>query len=689
MDGLLQQIPGFAVWGSFASTVVLGSFLLIQAAVDPARRRRFLLLSASIWFLASLDFLRSVGALSAPVYEKLRIVWCGTYAGAILHLFEYRPRSTVLAAVALPSFGFAIYFGVNPDVATTAAYPLAFGLVAGVHAREYLKHHGYASAILAASSASQAIMCALYYLTLATRNPAAIWLGYLHYAVVSILSVLLGWVHLPREIRGRSPVTMSPAHVRIFGAGFALAELVVQAGLLFFFRPLPGVYLAGTAAQLAVALTAYFMHRHALVIHADNVGLLLEERTALLRQAQAELARQNDRLAERLAEQERDLRSKTEVIDRQRRLELAAQTAGQVAHDIQNLISPLLSRLEDLEDAKTPAEFREVSKGMRTQVGHLLDLNAHLLALSRRGRVEHEGVYLPEVVRDVASRFPGQRLTLEGRGEPWVKGSFSQLARALSNLLANAFESDPGRLVPATVRWGTVQIAQSRRCHLGFLSPGGYSTLEVEDQGPGIPREHLERIFEPFFSLKGSRHRSGSGLGLTIVAAVMDDHRGVLDLDTGSGGTRVTLYIPSIPADDGRTPLDRVSYPATVLVVDDDTSVLKETGDALRESGYTVVLAEGGTQAIRAVQAQPVDLVLLDFDMPRMNGLETFFGALHVRPGVRAVVHAAYVPPEEEARLRALGVRCFLQKPAGRLEILRALHQAYEDARPAAARGPR
>jgi signal transduction histidine kinase/ActR/RegA family two-component response regulator len=455
------------------------------------------------------------------------------------------------------------------------------------------------------------------------------------------------------------------------------------------FRPLPGVYLAGTAAQLAVALTAYFMHRHALVIHADNVGLLLEERTAMLRQAQAELARQNDRLAERLAEQERDLRSKTEVIDRQRRLELAAQTAGQVAHDIQNLISPLLSRLEDLEDAKTPAELREVSKGMRTQVGHLLDLNAHLLALSRRGRVEHESVYLPEVVRDVASRFPGQRLTLEGRGEPWVKGSFSQLARALSNLLANAFESDPDRLVPATVRWGTVQMAQSRRCHLGFLSPGGYSTIEVEDQGPGIPREHLDRIFEPFFSLKGSRHRSGSGLGLTIVAAVMDDHRGVLDLDTGAGGTRVTLYVPSIPAKDGRTPLGRVSYPATVLVVDDDTSVLKETGDALRESGYTVVLAEGGTQAIRAIQAQPVDLVLLDFDMPRMNGLDTFFGALHVRPGVRAVVHAAYVPPEEEARLRALGVSCFLQKPAGRLEILRALHQAYEDARPAAARGPR
>jgi signal transduction histidine kinase/CheY-like chemotaxis protein len=593
------------------------------------------------------------------------------------------------ALLALPAFGFAVYFGANPDLATTAAYPLAFGLVAGVHLREYRKHHGYASAFLAASSASQAFMCALYYTTLSTRNPGLIWLGYAHYAVVSILSVLLGWVHLPREIRGRAPVTMSPAHARLFGVGFGLAELVIQAGLLLFFGSFPGFYFGGLAAQVAVALAAYFTHRHALVIHADNVGQLLRERTAALRDAQAELARQNDRLAERLSEQERDLRAKTEVIDRQRRLELAAQTAGQVAHDIQNLISPLLSRLEDLEDAKTPEALREVISGMRRQVGQLLDLNTHLLALSRRGRVEHEKVYLPEVVRDVASRFPGQRLTVESRGEPWVQGSSAQLARALANLLSNAFESDLDRLVPVTVLVNTVDIPQSRRCHLGFLSPGRYATIEVEDQGPGIPRQHLDRIFEPFFSLKGAGYRSGSGLGLTIVAAVMDDHRGVLDLETGPRGTRFTLYFPaSLPGAEALLQ-ERLSSPVTVLVVDDDSSVLKDCGRTLEEAGYTVLLAEGGAQALRTLQAQPVDLVLLDFKMPQMNGLETFFGALHVRPGVRAVVHSHCLPSDQEAKLRALGVSGFLEKPAGRQNLLRALRRVHLDRRTPATPGSR
>lgn len=686
MDGVLGQVSGFAIWGSFASTVVLGAFLLVQAIVDPPRRWRFAAFSLATWFLASVDFLRSLGYLAPAGYELLRLTWCGSYAGAILRLFGYSRRSAAAAALALPAVGFAVYFGIRPDVATTAAYPLAFGLVSFVHCRQYFRERGYASGLLGASSAAQALMCALYYAAMATRNPTVAWLGYAHYAEVSILSVLLGWVHLPREIRGRAPVRMELPFALAFFAAFLVGEVVIQSGLLAFRTPLPWLYLAGTAFQLVVTLAYYFVHRHQLVIHADNVGLLLEERTAELRSAQAQLARQNEHLADRLTEQARDLKAKTEVIDRQRRLELAAQTAGQVAHDIQNLISPILTRIEELEEAQSLDAIRKISGSMRKQVGHLLDLNTHLLALARRGRVELQPVYLPEVVRDIADRFQGQRLVVESRGEPWVQGSAAQLSRAVSNLLTNAFESDLDRMVPVVVRCGTFEVSQSKRCHLGFLSPGRYATLDVEDRGPGIPKEHLDKIFEPFFSSKGSTHRSGSGLGLTIVAAVMDDHRGVIDLETGPGGTRFTLYFPLIPPPFDAADGARLSCTATVLVVDDDSSVLRDCGDTLKQAGYTVLLAESGAQAIRTLQAQPIDLVLLDFNMPRMNGLETFFGALHVRPGIRAVIHSSHVTEDQGAKLRALGVSSILLKPAGRLEILRALRQAYDEGRAATAR---
>lgn len=679
MDGVLQQISGFAIWGSLSATIVLGAFLLVQAVVDPARRLRFALLSAALWFLASLDSLRMMNILPTAPYEMLRLVWGGLYAGAILFLFGYAVRSSLLAAAALPALGFVVFFGIRADLATTVTYPFVFGLVAVVHGRQYLRDRGYASALLAAAATSQSIMCALFYATLSMRNPTAIWLGYAHYAGVSILSVLLGWVHLPRELRGRAPVRMSTRNAGTFILAIFCGEIVIQLGLLVFMTPVPWVYIAGYAFQLVTMLAYYFVHRHQLVIYTDNVGQLLEERTAELRAAQAELAKQNDRLADRLSEQERDLRAKTEVIDRQRRLELAAQTAGQVAHDIQNLIVPILGRVDELEEAATLADIRGSCAGIRKQIGHLLDLNTHLLALSRRGRVELQPVSLSEVVRDVASRYSGQKLTLEARSDAWVQGSFAQLSRAVSNLIVNSFESDLDRLVPVAARWGVLQLDQSRRCHLGFLSPGRHAFVEVEDQGPGIPADRIDRIFDPFFSSKSGRQRSGSGLGLTIVSAVMDDHRGVLDLHTGPSGTRFTLYFPAIDAPSPTTGTAPLSHSATVLVVDDDKSTLQSSGEMLREAGYTVLLAEGGSQAIKAVQAQPVDLVLLDFNMPRMNGLETFFGAMHVRPGIRAVVHSSYVTDDQGARLRALGVSNILLKPAGKLEILRALKQAFDE----------
>lgn len=686
MESILKNVSSFAVWGSLSATVILGTFFLVQAAVDRERRAKFTLFAFAMAYLASLDLSRSLFLASPLTYEWLRLFWGVSYAGCAIWLLGYSRRAALASVAALSLLGFGFFAWVSPALATTVVFPCAFAATAFAFAKRFWRERGYASALLAAYAGALALSCSVYFAVVARGDMGAILLGYLHYAISSVISVLLGWIHLPRELRGRAPVKTPRGLAVSFFFVILASEALTMAGLLWLYAWPPIAYLAGSILQIGSALAVYLHHRHQLVIHTDNVSQLLEERTTELRAAQAELARQNELLAERLAEQECDLKAKTEVIDRQRRLELAAQTAGQVAHDIQNLISPILTRIEDLEEARTLDSIRTISSGMRKQVNQLLELNTHLLALSRRGRVELQPVYLPEVVRDVAERFSGQRLTLEARGEAWVQGSAAQLSRAVSNLLTNAFESDLDRLVPVIARCGTLELAQSKRCHLGFLSPGHYATLEVEDLGPGIPGEHLDKIFEPFFSSKGKKHRSGSGLGLAIVLGVVDDHKGVLDLETGPGGTRFTLYFPLIPAPFEGEELARLSCNATVLVVDDDSSALKDYGEILRQAGYTVLLAESGAQAIRTVQAQQVDLVLLDFNMPRMNGLETFFGAMHVRPGLRAVVHSSYLTEDQAAKLRALGVSGILLKPAGRMEILRALRQAYDEGKAAVGR---
>jgi two-component system, cell cycle sensor histidine kinase and response regulator CckA len=219
--------------------------------------------------------------------------------------------------------------------------------------------------------------------------------------------------------------------------------------------------------------------------------------------------------------------------------------------------------------------------------------------------------------------------------------------------------------------------------------------LQVSDSGPGIPAEYHEKIFEPFFSLKKGSDRSGSGLGLAIVTAVVDDHRGVLDLETGPAGTMFTLYLPAHDAPAAASepkPLyelvTEVEGDVTVLVVDDDAAARAWCAKILEEAGYHVVTADDGADAIRLMQMEQVDALLLDLKMPHLSGFDTFFGALHLQPGVRAIVHSSYVSDADSLRLRQHGVSAVLTKPAGRREILGALRDAFADRplAPAAAR---
>jgi signal transduction histidine kinase/ActR/RegA family two-component response regulator len=680
MDSELGKVTGLAVWGSLSATLFLGIFFLVQTFVDRERRRRFAIFAVVMMYLGALDLIRSFAQINPLTYEWLRLVWGGAYAACALRLLGSSRRASLSVAAVLWGFGLAYFHWGNPSLATTLVFPFVFGIPSLAFARRYFSVGGYASAVLSAYSATIAISCSSYFMIVTRGGTAAILLGYLHFAFASVFSVLFGWIHLPRELQGRSAVRTPRGPAISFFAAAIVSEAVIALSLIRYAEMGPRLYLAGCLTQFAATLALYLRHRHQLVIHADNVGQLLEERTAELNRARQELANQNDLLAQKLAEQERDLKAKGEVIDRQRRLELAAQTAGQVAHDMQNLLSPVLGKIEEIEDAGTLQETRERSASIRSQIRQLLEVNTNLLALSRRGRPEAQAIRLADLARDVAERFPGQRITVESDHDAWVRGSWAQLVRVLSNLITNAIESDLDRVVGVTLKTGWVDVERSRRCHLGFVAAGRQAYVEVSDTGPGIPREFIDKIFDPFFSSKsGRKHRSGTGLGLTIVAAVVDDHKGVIDLETAPSGTRFTLFLPLHEPSSEAAGLARLSGNATVLVVDDDNSIPKEIGPILQEAGWKVEVARSGAEAIRRVESHDVDVILLDFNMPRMNGLETFLGAMHLRPGVRAVVHSSYLTEEQAVKLRALGVSSILLKPAGRLELLKALREAVEE----------
>lgn len=671
---VLSNVTSLAVLGSLGSMLFLGTFMGVQAVLDAARRRRFALFAAVCGAIATLDLLHS--RLPVEDYERMRMLAWHWYAASLLWLLGWRWHWAMLAAVALPSVGNLLWVSGFQELATTLTFPVALGVVAVAHGRIYLRTRGYASCVLTAYSAAMALLCGAYYAVVKTADTRVIGLGYVHWGFLSVLAVLFGWIHLPRELKGRSPVTIPLAQGGLFIALIVAAELGVMAGLLSFFDWPPVVYLLATLLMCSATLALYFHHRHRLVIYADNVTVLLDERTASLRKAREELSAQNEIQGRKLEEQAREINAKALIIDRQRRLELAAQTAGQAAHDIQNLISPMLAHVDQLDQETSPNAQRAARK-IRAQLEHLLELNAQMLALSRRGRRDLHPLCLNELLADLADRFPGKRLVIEGRAPVWIEGAWSQLSRALANLVTNALEAMPeGGGV--TVRCGVTENAETRRCHLGFLAPGRHAFVEVEDAGSGIPENIREQIFEPFFSTKEGRHRSGSGLGLSIVTAVVDDHRGVLDLRTSLSGTCFTLFFPVMASPMEPPDPARLCGKETVLVIDDDNEIREKWTRILEEAGYRALAAGDGLEALKVLQDRSVDLMLLDLKMPRMGGFETFLSALHIRPGIQGIVHSSFVSPEEANRLKSLGIFDLLPKDAGRLEVLRAVRQALD-----------
>ena len=668
----LENVTDTAVWGSLLGSIALGTFITVQAITDPARRWRFGFFALVTALSALVDFLH--GRFSPEVYEALRVSVWSFYGASVVLLHGHSARAFVATALAPAVLGFATWFR-SPELAMNVALPLTLTIAAVTHARKYHLRQGYSSVVLAAHSTAMAMTCALYYLVVATGDIRVITLGYGHWALLNVLAVIFGWIHLPRELRGLAPVRVERTHARAMFAATAGGELLVIAGLLLAFTWPPTLYLIGNLVMVSATALLYFHHRHRLVIYTDNVTALLEERTADLRAAQGELARQNEVQAERLKEQEHELQAKAAVIERQRRLELAAQTAGQAAHDIQNILSPMLMGLADLTHAaESGGTAVAATQLIRRRVEDLLELNGQLLALSRRGRLENNPIRLSELVDELQVRFPGGNLTVEHGDVAWVAGSWAQLTRAVSNLVSNALEA-AGSSGVVTMTSGLVEITQTRRCHLGFIGPGRYGRLEVSDNGPGIPDTVLDQIFEPFFSSKRAGERSGSGLGLSIVAAVVDDHKGVLDLESRPGRTCFSVYLPVITAPGVEEGDDLLYGDETLLVTDDDSAMRDWYGRILSDAGYSVLMAASGQEAIHQLQAGPVDALLLDVKMPQMTGYETFFAAMHVHPGIKAIVHSSYIADEDAQRLRTLGIEEMLQKPASRRDVLLALRR--------------
>ncbi|MCL4370690.1 MAG: response regulator, partial [Chloroflexi bacterium] len=317
---------------------------------------------------------------------------------------------------------------------------------------------------------------------------------------------------------------------------------------------------------------------------------------------------------------------------------------------------------------------------MLSAVRQMVEINYDLLALGRRGLIGSAPVDMNRLVRQVVTEIVDRPDTLSVQVEtalalPPVDGSEAQLSRVLANLIANAREAmhDAGCLRVAT---DNVHVNHPFGGY-NRVEAGQYVRFSVADTGCGIPPEIRTRIFDAFFTTKRTDRKRGSGLGLSVVQAIVEDHHGYLDLETDVGkGTTFAVYLPVSSVDSVRPQQKTKPMGGTerLLVADDDPAQLKVAGELLKHLGYAVQTASSGEQALEALATNPVDLLILDIVMPPgIDGTETYRRALSLRPGLPAVFLSGYAESKQIVEARKLGATAFVNKPVSLEKLAQAV----------------
>lgn len=361
------------------------------------------------------------------------------------------------------------------------------------------------------------------------------------------------------------------------------------------------------------------------------------------------------------------------------KMETIGTLAGAVAHDLNNILSGLVSYPELLllelpQDSPLRNPIKTIQKSGEKAAAIVQDL----LSLARRGVVITKVVNLNKIIADylvsaehrkIMTHYP--RIELETNLQPEllnIVGSSVHLSRALMNLIANAAEAihDDGKIIITTAnRYLDVPLPGNPA-----IREGEYSTLTVTDTGFGIPAADLDRIFEPFYTKK-KMGRSGTGLGLAVVMGTINDHEGYVDVQSTEGaGATFTLFFPAIRKELSAEQPAPASFDSlkgngeSILIVDDVLEQRQLALDMLARLGYKAVAVASGEEAVSYLLEHKVDLLLLDMIMdPGMNGLKTYRKISKTTPQQKAIIVSGYSETEQVRELQKIGAGAYIKKP--------------------------
>jgi PAS domain S-box-containing protein len=448
---------------------------------------------------------------------------------------------------------------------------------------------------------------------------------------------------------------------------------------IFSYRPAP--------LQFAVVFMDVTRRKEAeeeVIRHRDHLEELVRERTAQLeaRNLQLELEITERRRAEE------DKKSLEAQLVQTQKIEALGRFAGGIAHDLNNILYPIIINTQMLLDETAPdSPARETLSQLLGAAYRQRDLIRQILSFSRRSDQQLKPVKVKPLVKEtlvlMKSSLPPNieiRQVLDVASDK-VLGDPTQIQQIIMNLCRNAVDAIGQVAGLIEVGLGNVQI-DGNLPHPG-VKPGEYLLLTVRDNGCGMPPDMMDRIFEPFFTTKDVGQ--GSGMGLAVIHGIIKGHGGAITVKSEPGsGTLFTVYIPLTGEKSRGNPApEAVQAPKTrlrVLFVDDEDIILFSVGRVLKILGYEVAARKDSREALQAFSEAPgeFDLVMTDLTMPHMNGLELAAKLRELRRDIPVILCTGFSDTIDRRKVEEMGICELLMKPADIDELKAVITRALE-----------
>ncbi len=381
-------------------------------------------------------------------------------------------------------------------------------------------------------------------------------------------------------------------------------------------------------------------------------------------------------------------RRSEEHLLRAQRMESIGTLAGGIAHDLNNILSPILMSVEMLRTVERDVETERWIKMISDNAERASELVKQVLTFARGMAGERISVQVKHILKELITvltqTLPKSiHIKFDISPELWlIRGDPTQVHQVLMNISINARDAMPDG--------GTLSISAENvrvdkhyaRMNVG-ASPGAYVLIVIRDTGTGMDPKIVNRIFDPFFTTKEAG--KGTGLGLSTALSIVNSHEGFLNVYSHPGqGSRFDIYFPAVDA--GSTDMADVpdrgemseSNGELILVVDDEENIRVAARATLELYGYRVITAADGTEAAEVFASRhgEIALVLTDIAMPNMDGVELVEKLREHKSGASIVVMSGMLTPEQTSELEKLGVRKFLSKPFSAKTMIETISMA-------------